>query len=102
MKQTQFEFRAQNIRITAPVRHPTVTESVVLPPITRVSVMQTECPSCQSEMMLARTTPGPPGYEFRTFACSRCAREVRKVAKLDPAQSEMTAGWPRGQLVSPN
>ena len=30
------------------------------------------CPDCRSRMMLARITPGPEGFDVRTFECAKC------------------------------
>jgi hypothetical protein len=30
------------------------------------------CPDCRNRMMLARITPGPEGFDVRTFECAKC------------------------------
>jgi hypothetical protein len=65
-------------------------------------LQQIICPNCQSEMSLGRITPGPLGYDFRTFECPGCTHQLKTAVKLgDPMESKMTAGWLRGQLVTP-
>jgi hypothetical protein len=60
------------------------------------------CPKCQTETMLARITPGPSGYDFRTFECPLC-NHVHKilVALVDPMISVETSGWLHGELRAP-
>ena len=43
----------------------------------------------------------PVGYEFRTFACSRCDRAQRTLVVSDPMSGDAT-GWLRGELKSPD
>ena len=62
-----------------------VTESVALPPEARWNAMtdypaaipmfaiqQLRCPKCRARMKLARTSPGPTGFELKRFDCSEC------------------------------
>ena len=56
------------------------------------------CPKCQARMMLARISPGPEGYDSRTFECPRCDH-VLTVAH-DPMKSDK-AGWIAGELKPP-
>jgi hypothetical protein len=47
-------------------------------------------------------TPGPSGYDFRTFECPVCDY-VHKifVALVDPMMSVETNGWLQGELRAP-
>jgi hypothetical protein len=61
------------------------------------------CPKCQTETMLARITPGPSGYDFRTFECPLCD-DVHKILVAlvdDPMISVETSGWLQGELRAP-
>ena len=90
--------------ITGPSWHLPVTESVVLPPDQRRSIMiilQPPCPACQTTTMLARITPGPAGFDIRTFECPACDHVHQCVVELiDPMKSKETAGWLAGELGS--
>jgi hypothetical protein len=53
-------------------------------------------------MMLARITPGPSGFDIRTFECTACNQiHQRVVGLIDPIKSNETAGWLRGELRAP-
>jgi hypothetical protein len=57
------------------------------------------CPKCKATTMLARITPGPPGFDIGTFECPVCDHvHQRVVALADPMKSRETAGWLRGEL----
>jgi hypothetical protein len=50
-------------------------------------------------MMLARITPGVPGFEVRSFECPECEHSnVQRVA-IDPMES--AKGWLSGELKPP-
>jgi len=49
--------------------------------------------------MLARITPGPAGFDIRTF---ECPIHQRVVELIDPMKSKETAGWLAGELRAPN
>jgi hypothetical protein len=52
--------------------------------------------------MLARITPGPSGFDIRTFECPACDSLHQIVVKLiDPLKSLETAGWFLGELQAP-
>jgi hypothetical protein len=59
------------------------------------------CPHCQTRTTLARITPGPAGYELRTFECPRCDRIQRSSVVSDPMSGD-ARGWLHGQLKSPD
>ncbi|MGX0962378.1 ribosomal protein L37AE/L43A [Bradyrhizobium japonicum] len=59
------------------------------------------CPVCKHRMGLARISPGPRGFDERTFECSTCERtEVVRLA-VDPMQTD-AVGWLAGELKPPN
>ena len=94
------------VPITDPERRLPVTESVVLPPDARDSIMSTfhrpPCPKCKTMMMLARITPGSAGFDIRTFECPECDHVHQRVVELvDPMKSRKTAGWLPGELRAP-
>jgi hypothetical protein len=61
------------------------------------------CQKCQTETMLAHITPGPSGYDFRTFECPLCD-DVHKILVTlvdDPMISVEASGWLQGELRAP-
>jgi hypothetical protein len=53
-------------------------------------------------MKLARTSPGPTGFELRTFDCSKCDHvEQIALASDDPMKSDAVVGWFTGELHPP-
>jgi len=60
------------------------------------------CPACQTRTTLARITPGPVGFDVRTFECPACDHVHQTVVELfDPMKSVRTNAWLRGQLLAP-
>jgi hypothetical protein len=60
------------------------------------------CPECQTTMMLARITPGPSGFDIRTFECPACGLIHQLVVELmDQMKSLETVGWLQGELRAP-
>ena len=61
------------------------------------------CPTCQTRTVLARVTPGPIGFDIRTFECPACNHVHQTVVELlgDPMKSVTTNAWLRGQLQAP-
>jgi hypothetical protein len=52
-------------------------------------------------MKLARTSPGPTGFELRTFDCSQCHHaEQIAIPSDDPMKSD-AVGWFTGELRPP-
>ena len=102
------------IPITAPLRLLPVTESVALPPEARWNAMtdypaaipmfaiqQLRCPKCRARMKLARTSPGPTGFELKRFDCSECDHvEQIAIPSDDPMKSD-AVGWFLGELQPP-
>jgi hypothetical protein len=92
--------------ITAPQRHPPVTESVALPPEPRRATMSFHfrplCPICQTATVLARLTSGRLGFHIRSFECPPCSEIHQIVAELaDPMKSGKGQGWLRSELRAP-
>ena len=63
-------------------------------------ILRPLCPTCQTSTVLARVTPGPVGFDIRTFECPTCNHVHQTVADLliDPMKSVGTNTWLRGQL----
>ena len=40
------------------------------------------CPSCTKPMRLSCITPGPEGYDVRTFDCEKCDRSKSFLVKI--------------------
>jgi hypothetical protein len=60
------------------------------------------CPICKRITVLARITPGPSGFDIRTFECPACDHVHQRVGALaDPMKSVAMAGWLRGELRAP-
>jgi hypothetical protein len=52
--------------------------------------------------MLGRITPGPSGFDIRTFECLACDNVHQiVVALVDPLTSAKANGWLSGQLQAP-
>ena len=67
-----------------------------------MTILRPLCPACQTRTMLARVTPGPIGFDIRTFECPACNHVRQTVADLlDPMKSLRTNAWLRGQLQTP-
>jgi hypothetical protein len=65
-------------------------------------ILRPPCPACQTRTLLARITPGPSGFDIRTFECATCGTVHQRVVELvDPMKSRETAGWLRGELRAP-
>ncbi len=65
-------------------------------------IQRPPCPACQTRTMLARITPGPAGFDIRTFECTACHTIHRSVVSLiDPMKSTETGRWLEGELRAP-
>jgi hypothetical protein len=65
-------------------------------------ILRPLCPACQTRTKLARITPGPLGFDIRTFECPACNHVHQTVVELiDPMKSLKTNAWLRGQLQAP-
>lgn len=65
-----------------------------------LAIRELRCPKCRTRMTLARISPGPTGFELRTFDCAKC-NHVEKIAiASDPVKSG-DVGWLVGELQPP-
>jgi hypothetical protein len=55
------------------------------------------CPKCQIRMKLIHISPGPTGFELRTFDCSK-GDHVEKVAIASDPRKAGDVGWLVGEL----
>jgi hypothetical protein len=51
-------------------------------------------------MMLASITPGPDGFDLRTFECKRCDHSFTTTIARDP-MNVVSAGWVASELKAP-
>ena len=65
-----------------------------------LAIQRLRCPKCRTRMMLARISPGPTGFEVRTFDCSKCGHVEKIVIALDPIKAG-AVGWFAGELQPP-
>jgi len=65
-------------------------------------ILRPPCPACQTRTMLALITPGPSGFDIRTFKCPACDHVHQCVVELvDPMKSPEALGWLLGDLRAP-
>ena len=65
-----------------------------------LAIERLRCPKCRTRMMLARISPGPAGFELRTFDCSKC-NHVEKIAIASDPMKSGDVGWLVGELQPP-
>jgi hypothetical protein len=65
-----------------------------------LAIQRLRCPKCQTLMTLARISPGPTGFELRTFDCSRC-NHVEKIAIATDPMKSGDVGWLVSELQPP-
>jgi hypothetical protein len=65
-----------------------------------LAIQRLHCPKCRARMTLARISPGPTGFELRTFDCSKCDHVEKIVIASDPMKSG-DVGWLVGELQPP-
>jgi hypothetical protein len=66
-----------------------------------LAIQQLRCQKCRARMTLTRTSPGPTGFELRTFDCSKCDHvEQIAIPSDDPMKSD-AVGWFIGELHPP-
>jgi hypothetical protein len=58
------------------------------------------CPACSMRMLTADISPGPEGFEQRTFECLRCGHIEKKLFACDPLPSNLV-GWPPDEVARP-
>jgi hypothetical protein len=49
-------------------------------------------------MRTVDVSPGPEGFERRTFECRRCGEKVSRILACDPLKSD-AVGWLSGELA---
>ena len=54
---------------------------------------RTLCPTCRTEAVLARITPGHSGFDIRTFECPACEDVHQLVAALVDPDEIPTNNW---------
>lgn len=81
------------------VHHMPHTYSHLLPPSVGV-IERPYCPNCKTRMMLARISPGPPGFDHRLFECPKCNNVENVIVADDPMKSR-ALGWLAGELRPP-
>jgi hypothetical protein len=65
-----------------------------------LAILRLRCAKCRTRMMLARISPGPRGFELRTFDCSKCGHVEKIVIALDPTKFG-NFGWFADELQPP-
>lgn len=48
------------------------------------------CPDCHMRMVTADVTPGPAGFEYRSYECPKCAHTETRIEDSDPLD---VIGW---------
>jgi len=66
-----------------------------------ISADRPMCPTCKHRMRLARISPGPRGFEDRTFECATCHRIDKISLPVDPLKTN-SVGWLAGELKPPH
>jgi hypothetical protein len=49
-----------------------MSASYPAPTLSRDRLMEAPCTKCAAKMVLARIEPAKPGYDLRTFECTKC------------------------------
>ena len=65
-----------------------------------LAIQRLRCSTCQTRMHLAQISPGPTGFELRTFDCASCGHVEKIVIASDPMKSG-DVGWLVGELRPP-
>ena len=65
-----------------------------------IPLLRPRCPKCESRMMLASITPGPAGFDLRTFECRSCDHNYTTTIARDPMNA-VSAGWIASELKAP-
>ena len=70
------------------------------PEVSSIAVLRPRCPKCESRMMLASISPGPGGFDLRTFECKGCDHSYTMAIARDPMNA-VSAGWVASELKAP-
>jgi len=65
-----------------------------------LAIQRLRCPKCRTRLILARISPGPRGFELRSFDCTKCDHAEQIAIALDPMKSG-DVGWLVGELRPP-
>jgi len=65
-----------------------------------LGIARLRCPQCRTRMVLAGISPGPTGFELRTFDCANCDHVEKIVIASDPMKTG-DVGWLVGELQPP-
>jgi hypothetical protein len=65
-----------------------------------LAIHRLHCPKCRMRLTLAHISPGPTGFELRTFGCAKCDYVEKIAVASDPTKSG-DVGWLVGELHSP-
>ncbi len=65
------------------------------------SIERPHCPKCDARMSLAKMTPGPSGFDIRTFECSGCLHVHVAITEADPMKSDAVLWLAGHDLKSP-
>ena len=65
------------------------------------AIQRLRCEKCHARMVLAQISPGPTGFEQRTFDCTGCGHVEKIAIALAPMKSG-DVGWLVGELHPPN
>lgn len=56
------------------------------PPLSLIE--RPRCACCGTRMVLLRIAPGPSGFDYRTFECSKCDSLDTRMVLQDPMKSD--------------
>jgi len=65
-----------------------------------LAIQRLRCSTCQTRMILAQISPGPTGFELRTFDCAKCSHVEKIFIASDPMKSG-DVGWLVGEVQAP-
>jgi hypothetical protein len=72
-----------------------------VPDLPLMAAERPRCSRCLTRMMLVRISPGPAGYDLRTFECPKCDQVTRKLIASDPMKADGANRWLAGELKPP-